>query len=256
MIDKTSHTDNLTLALTPMTNCKNCNNTVDNDFCGNCGQAVQIKRVDKHYVLHEIWHLLHFEKGLFYTVRELLIRPGQNVRAFLTDNRSRLVKPIIFIIVTSLIYTVINNLFHIEKGYVNFNGAKQSATAMVFNWIQEHYGYANIIMGMYIAFWIKLFYRKYGYNFFEILILLCFVMGVGMLIFSVFALFQGITKLNLMELSGMITVSYCAWAIAQFFDQKKVINYLKALASYLLGMFTFFISATLLGGVIDVFIKH
>ncbi|WP_373013261.1 DUF3667 domain-containing protein [Mucilaginibacter sp.] len=242
--------------LTNTMNCKNCDNTVDNNFCGNCGQPVQIKRVDKHYLLHEMWHILHFEKGIFYTIKELLIRPGQNVREFITEDRSRLVKPIIFIIITSLIYTVINNLFHIEEGYVNFNGTKQSATTLIFNWVQNHYGYANIIMGVYIAFWAKLFYRKYDYNFFEILILLCFVMGMGMLIFSVFALFEGLTKLNLMKISGMIGLTYCTWAIGQFFNQKKVVNYLKALISYVLGMLTFFISATLLGLFIDVFIKH
>ncbi|MFA6085768.1 MAG: DUF3667 domain-containing protein [Mucilaginibacter sp.] len=203
-----------------------------------------------------MWHILHFEKGIFYTIKELLIRPGQNVREFITEDRSRLVKPIIFIIITSLIYTVINNLFHIEEGYVNFNGTKQSATTLIFNWVQNHYGYANIIMGVYIAFWAKLFYRKYDYNFFEILILLCFVMGMGMLIFSVFALFEGLTKLNLMKISGMIGLTYCTWAIGQFFNQKKVVNYLKALISYVLGMLTFFISATLLGLFIDVFIKH
>jgi hypothetical protein len=162
----------------------------------------------------------------------------------------------LFIIVTSLIYTVLNNLFHVEEGYVNVKGAKQSATGLIFNWIQNHYGYANIMMGVHIAFWVKLFYRKYDYNFFEILILLCFVMGIGMLIFSVFALFEGLTKLNLMKISGMVGLAYCTWAIGQFFNQKKVINYLKALISYLLGAFTFYISATLLGLFIDAFMKH
>jgi hypothetical protein len=242
--------------LTNVINCKNCNNTVDNNFCGNCGQPIQIKRVDKHYFFHEIWHVLHFEKGIFYTIKELLIRPGQNVRKFITEDRSRLVKPIIFIVTTSLIYTVINNLFHIEEGYVNFKDTEQSVTKLIFNWIQGNYGYANIIMGVFIAFWIKVFYKKYDYNFFEILILLCFVMGIGMLIFSVFALFEGLTKLNLMKISGMIGISYCVWATGQFFDQKRVINYIKAIASYILGMLAFFISAMLLGFFIDIFIKH
>jgi len=34
-------------------------------------------------------------------------------------------------------------------------------------------------MGIVIAMWSGLFFRKYGYNFYEILILLCFVMGMG-----------------------------------------------------------------------------
>jgi hypothetical protein len=81
-------------------------------------------------------------------------------------------------------------------------------------------------------------------------------MGIGMLIFSVFALLEGLTKLNLMRVSGIIGVSYCAWAIGQFFNQNKVINYLKALVSYILGMLTFLISAILLGVFIDILTKH
>lgn len=237
--------------LTNTVNCKNCNNTVDNNFCGNCGQPMQIKRVDKHYILHEIWHVLHFEKGIFYTIKELLVRPGQTVREFIIENRNRLVKPIIFIIITSLIYTLINNFFHIEKGYVNFSGTKQSATALLLAWVQNHYGYANILLGVFIAFWTRLFFRKYDYNYFEILILLCFVMGTAMLIYAVFALFQGLTKLDLMMISGIISLLYCTWAIGQFFNQKKAVNYLKALAAYILGMLGFFISLTLLGFFID-----
>ncbi|WP_235324402.1 hypothetical protein [Pedobacter lusitanus] len=126
---------------------------------------------------------------------------------------------------------------------------------LIFNWIHHHYGYGNIIMGIFIAFWLKLFFRKYEYNFFELLILLCFVLGMGMLIFSVFAIFEGLTKVSLMKVSGIIAIAYFTMAIGQFFDKKKIANYLKAFASYILGMITFSISAILLGLLIDFFIK-
>lgn len=239
-----------------MSACSNCNHELTGKYCSNCGEPEKVKRIDSHYIMHEIVHVLHLEKGIFFTIRELLIRPGQNIREFIAENRSRLVKPIIFIIITSLIYTILNHFFHIEDGYVNFSGAKNSTTSSIFTWIQNHYGYSNIIMGVFIAFWLKLFFRKYDYNFFEILILLCFVMGMGMLIFSVFALFEGLTKINLMQASGMIGVLYCTWAIGQFFDKNKAISYFKALVSYMLGIMTFSASAMLLGFLIDLLIKH
>lgn len=235
-------------------NCRNCNTTVTGNFCCDCGRPVQIERVDWHYIVHEIQHVLHFEKGIFYTVKELLLKPGTSIHAFITTDRSRLVKPVLFIIVTSLIYTTIDHLFHIEQGYVDYNGTKNSV-GLISNWIQNHYGYANIIMGVFIAFWLKLIYRAHSYNFFEILILLCFVMGMGMLILSVFAIFEGLTGLHAMKISGIVGLCYCTWAIGHFFDRKQVVSYLKALASYLLGMVTFSISVYVLGLLID-FIKH
>jgi len=207
-------------------------------------------------MMHEVEHVLHFERGILFTVKALLTKPGQSVREFILQNRRRLVKPIIFIIITSLIYTLVNHFFHIEGGYVNFDGIKSPATAFIFTWIQDHYGYANIIMGMFVAIWLKVFFRKYDYNFFEILILLCFVMGMEMLMFSVFALFEGLTKINFMEAAGVIGICYCTWAIGQFFDKKKPINYLKALISYALGMFAFAFSALLSGLLIDVIVHR
>ncbi|TCD23429.1 DUF3667 domain-containing protein [Pedobacter psychrodurus] len=237
-------------------NCINCSQTVNTKFCGHCGQPVQVKRVDAHYILHEIQHILHFEKGILFTVKELLIRPGQNIRTFITENRSRLVKPVIFIIVSSLIYTVISHFFHIEEGYVEFTEVKKTSIGLIFDWVQGHYGYANILMGVCISLWLKLFFKKYNYNFFEVLILLCFVMGIGMLIISVFAVAEGLIKISFMKVSGMIGAAYSTWAIAQFFNGKKAANYLKAIIAYSLGMLTFGLFLVLLGILIDLLMKH
>ncbi|MBB4108888.1 DUF3667 domain-containing protein [Pedobacter zeae] len=130
------------------------------NFCGQCGLPVNVKRVDSHYILHEIQHVLHFEKGILYTVRELLIRPGKNIKEFISDNRSRLVKPILLTITTSLIYTIINHFFHIEPGYVTYIGQKKSAISSIADWGQNHYGYSNILMDIFISFWLSSSLKK------------------------------------------------------------------------------------------------
>lgn len=238
-------------------NCKNCNIEVISKFCPNCGQKAQLERINGHYIKHEIQHLFHFEKGIFYTIKELLIRPGRSVREFLTENRNRLVKPIFFIIVTSLIYTFVSNYFHIEKEYVNnLSDRKLSTTGSILKWVTDHYGYANILMGVIITFFVKLFFRKYNYNFYEILILLCFVMGIGMLIFSVFALLQGLTHNNLQGIAGISGLIYSTFAIADFFDRAKPANYIKSFFAYFLGMVIFMLLAGILGAIIDLTIKH
>lgn len=86
-----------------MTNCKNCDNQITDKYCPNCGQSATLKRIDKHYISHEIQHLLHFEKGVFYTAKELLIRPGNSIREFIGENRNKHMKPVAFLILTSLL---------------------------------------------------------------------------------------------------------------------------------------------------------
>ena len=237
-------------------NCKNCDTEISQNYCPNCGQPSKLKRIDAHYIQHEIEHLLHFERGFLYTVRELVLRPGKSIREYLHDNRSRLIKPIIFIIVTSLIYTITATIFHIENSLIGYKDDKITNTVLIFNWIEKHYGYTNIIMGVFIAFWIKIFFKKYGFNFFEIIVQWCFIMGIGMLIGTLYVLLQTTTKTDFGQVAGMVLLVYIIWAIGQTFDKNKKINYVKALLAYLLGGLTFFLSVMILGFFLDFFTKH
>jgi Protein of unknown function (DUF3667) len=164
--------------------CKNCNHQLSENFCSNCGQAANVKRIDKHYMSHEILHLLHFEKGFLFTVKALMTRPGQSIREFIVDNRHKHMKPVAYLIVTSLIYTLISHFFHaddINNSKVKLDFGKSSYVGIFLHWMQTNVGYSNIIMGIFVALSVQLLFRKYKYNFFEIMTLLCFVMGQAML---------------------------------------------------------------------------
>lgn len=237
-------------------NCKNCNTEVNSNFCPNCGQPTNLKRIDGHYIIHEIEHVLHFERGILYTIKELVANPGQNIRKYLSENRSRLVKPIIFIIVTSLIYTFISHFFHVEEEYLNHEGLEKSAIGKILKWIQANYGYTSILTGIFIAVWLKVFFKKYGYNFFEMLIMLCFVQGISMLIFAVFALGEGLFHFKSLSIAGILGVIYLVWAIGNFFEAKKIANYVKALTSILLGTITFYIIIFTIGIITDLLTKN
>jgi len=232
--------------------CVNCKHTVNEKFCPNCGQPANLKRIDKHYIIHEIQHLLHFEKGFLYTVKELFIRPGFVIKTYINENRTKLIKPIPFLIFTSLIYTLVNNYFHVEEGIVNFNGAETHANGSsikaIFGWVQSHYGYANIMMGGLIAVLLKLFFRKSNYNIFEITILLCFVMGEGMLLLALFSAIAGITKMNaIFALAGVVAFIYTTLAIGQFYGPKKVMSYVKAFIAYMVGTTLFYVILVIIG---------
>lgn len=231
--------------------CKKCKSEISQNYCSNCGTPVVLKRINGQYILEEISSVLNFDRGILYTIRELLLRPGKNIQSFVLEDRNRLVKPIIFIIITSLIYTLAQHFLHFEDGYVNAGGFEESATTNIFEWIQKNYGYANILMAIFIAGWIKIFFRKYEYNYFEILILLCFIMGIGMLIYTVFGIIESTTKIQILHIGGIIALVYTSWAIGSFFDKNKKANYFKGVLSYLLGMITFFLAAIILGMGID-----
>jgi len=138
---------------------------------------------------------------------------------------------------------------------MNYSFNDDSITGSIFSWISANYGYANMLMSVFIALWIKVFFRKYNYNFFEILILLCFVMGMGMLFFSFFGILESIVGLGILDKTALLGIVYMAWAIGQFFDKKKYLNYLKAFISYFLGMIVFVFIVSLVGTLLDFIIK-
>lgn len=195
--------------------------------------------------------MLNFDKGILFTIRELLLRPGENIRTFILADRNRLVKPVVFIIVCSLVYTLLQQTLGFEDGYVGFSFDENSTTTAIFAWISQNYGYTNILMAVFIALWIRIFFRRYGYNFFEILILLCFVIGVGMLIFAFFGILDAFIDLPIIDKGFLLGVLYISWGIARFFDQRKILNYLKGFLSYMLGIVTFTFLALMLGLLID-----
>jgi hypothetical protein len=78
------------------------------------------------------------------------------------------------------------------------------------------------------------------------------VQGISMLIFAVFALAEGLIHLKLLKFAGIIGIIYLIWAIGNFFEEKKIENYLKALISLFLGTITFYIIVFIIGIMIDV----
>jgi hypothetical protein len=77
-----------------------------------------------------------------------------------------------------------------------------------------------------------------------------------MLIYAVFAIIEGIFHFKLFKVAGMIGVLYLVWAIGNFFEAKKIGNYVKAFISFLLGTITFYIIIFAIGITTDVLTKN
>jgi hypothetical protein len=240
-----------------MNTCKNCNDPIAGNYCSNCGKPAELKKINRQYILNEIGDFFSANKGFLYTIKKLLTTPGESVREFITEDRYRFVKPIAFLIITSLVYAIINQIFNIGASEFYDQSAIEegSTTALIFDWMLVKYpGYSGIITGFFMAFWIKLFFKKSGYNIFEIFILICFVTGITTLYMSIIAVIQGLTDWKIIQSASYLGIIYFVWAIGQFFDQKKIGSYIKVLLSYLLGSVVLGFLIGVVGSLIDAFI--
>lgn len=221
----------------------------------------EIKRIDAKYISHEIQHLLHFDKGFPFTFKEILIRPGKAVREYLGENREKYVKPIVFLVFAAVIYTLIIHFFHIEISIFNIKGFGKTSewqsnldTDAVNNWIDSHLSYSAMIIGLFIALWTKMFFYKKGYNIYEIFILLSYIFGVffiSLLFFLIPAKFTNL--LIIAQIGAFLGQIYIVFAIGQFFGERQVANYIKALICFFLGIVTYKYTLVLLAFLIHFF---
>lgn len=217
-----------------------------------------LERIDGKYIFSEISRVLNFDKGIFYTIKELLIRPGDTVRKYLMYDRKKLVKPIIFVIFTSLLFGIAQRLLEFNIGSLPENIELSSSLGKVLEWSTKNFGITNILMGFLIGFWIKLFFFKSKYNIYEILILVFFTIGIINLIFTFLGIIENITGFKgwlMYSLSYFVTMIYAIWAIGNFFDRKKKMSYFKGFLSYLLGVTTSSLITILVGVLIDILNK-
>jgi len=228
--------------------CKNCNEPINGNYCSNCGQSAEIKKINRQYIFTEIADVLLVNRGMFDTIKNLLIKPGISIRHYITEDRRRFVKPISFVVVTSLIYTIVNYFFSLDiENFVSQFGENNQASVDIAKWALENSGYVNLFVGLFMAFGIKLFFRKDGYNLSEIYVLICYVFGLTSLFDAVGAIFQAVTHLNLLNFLFVSESIFITWAVGQFFHEKKATSYIKAFLSYFCGLLILIFLSALVG---------
>ena len=206
-----------------------------------------LKRIDHTYISHEITHLLHLDRGFFFTIRELFLRPGKTVRNFLFENRNSHVKPILFLIICAVIFTLTIHWLHVSADLFNIDRITplkgKIRSEEIGKWIRQNTGYAQLLLAFFVAIWVEVFFKKFKYNIYEILVLMAFVFGEALLILTIFIIAGEIFGTGIFVLLGVaLYLFYIVWAIGQFFGEKQILNYLKSALSYSFGVLTYLVT--------------
>jgi hypothetical protein len=101
--------------------CKSCGKEGTGNFCNNCGQTYNTKRISIKGLLHDLFHFFtHLEKGFGYTVKQLVAAPGTMQREYVDGIRNRYQKPFsMFFICLSVnalaryfIFEILDKVYH------------------------------------------------------------------------------------------------------------------------------------------------
>ncbi len=83
-------------------NCLNCGKHLIDKYCYGCGQEADTHRISfKNFIFHDVLHgTFHIDKGMFFTAKEAIIRPGQAALDYISGKRKRYYNVFYLILIT------------------------------------------------------------------------------------------------------------------------------------------------------------
>lgn len=211
--------------------CKNCGTHFEGNYCNNCGQSADTHKLNSSYLRQNLHGLLfkYFHKGILYTSKRLLTKPGQSVRDYLAGKRVNHFDPISLLITFAALYGL---LYHalginiIEPAAAK--DAKEAAENSAINtWIIGHYALVTCTTLPFLALGSYICFRKQGYNFVEHIVFNAFFANQRMLVHLATIPIQ--VMLNNTHdlhkfLSGLLLVDLLLliWCYRQLFHRLKI----------------------------------
>jgi hypothetical protein len=246
-----------------MTTCKNCSQTFEGNYCPQCGQKASTKRFSTRILFSElIDKIFPLDRGVLFTARHLLTRPGAMLRDYLDGKRAQFTKPIQFLLVMVAISLIFLSPDEFQQGFQSgFNDSSSQADKNEFSqkmgqWISANM--TTLITGIIpfmalVAHWM---FRKRGVNFAEHFVVTCYLNGGSTLVGMPFLLVAKIFGQNsytpfMSSLYGLIYVAYCTWGYVGLFRTYRTGNtVIKGVLVVLLGYLFYILTAMVLGVIV------
>lgn len=113
------------------TTCLNCESEIVGKYCHNCGQPASTHRLSfKHFLAHDLVHgIFHLDKGILFTLKHVMFRPGFMVNEYLAGKRSGHfnIATLLLLLVGLFLYVV--SLKHLPLPALKVNG--ENGTTLV-----------------------------------------------------------------------------------------------------------------------------
>lgn len=183
-------------------------------------------RITLQFLWQEVLSTLSWDKGLFFTIRELLIRPGEAIGDYLAGERNRNSNPIRFLVFTTAIASFITiKLDLFQSLFVDninlLNGEKQQLVQDVTLFVYHYYNIITFLSVPILAGLTYLFFRRREYNYAEHLTLSAFLSAEYMVLY-IFTMAESYYQPYLFNIIGLVAwFVYLTWGLMSFFPGKK-----------------------------------
>lgn len=223
--------------------CKNCDNSYHGNFCNMCGQSAHTHAINWHYVVHDVQHgVFHVDKGILYTLKELVLRPGQTIRHFIKGKRVDYFKPSALVFILATLYGFLYHYFDINEMFIQgTNKESQAMQQSMQQWVTSHYALVILATIPFYALGSFIFFRKSGYNFIEHLVVNLYLgalkLALQIVLFPFLYMSQGSTLMAwALTISMIADIVLLCYVFGNLFNMySKAGRVIRAICSYLLG---------------------
>jgi hypothetical protein len=237
------------MEFTNQTNCLNCGNALNTEFCGHCGQEKVQRITFKNLLLLIQRGTLELRSPLLKTIIGLTLRPAITCREYLDGKRIHYFNPAkyaFWLVTLSMVLASFLNVNMVEASIETFtpeNIASEGFDAIK-GILQNSLVYFFFITAFLMAMASKLAFRKEKYNIFELYVV--YLLLNGHLTFLSIVLLAVGEYNHLYSQIGLVMMSviYPAIVIARIYLPHQSPSYAKSLIAAILG---FFFASTVLG---------
>lgn len=245
--------------------CLNCGYPTTGNFCANCGQK-KYKRIDRKYVWDELQYtVFHTNKGLLYSVKNILKNPGKTAKEYINGNRVNHYKPILLVFVLSGISAFLSyKVLHLKEIMSAYFSSQKMNSPLMADLLSVMSSYTSIIMLLLVplfALTTKIAFRKWGNNYYEHIVINAYILSFYtlvsvILIYPIMFFFRHSPSLfyTLTQFSLLIVPIILVWFFKEFYKEKSlksiIYKVLAVLVLTILAYLILLIFAMLVGVVI------
>ena len=205
-----------------------------------------MRRIDSRYIVDEVTnHLFRLNHGLFFTLKELTLKPGNTIKGFLEGKRKQYVKPLSYLLLTSTLYVLTAHFLGLNTFFQEFTAGFTSGVTDegndaargfldILNWLTNNHTYSVLLTLPFFSAASYLAFKRSRYNYFEHLVLNMFITAQQMLIYLL-ASFTVVEHKITEAIPLVLGMAFSFWVFYQFFGEyRPFVRILLTILSYIL----------------------
>jgi hypothetical protein len=202
--------------------CLNCSEKLQGDYCSHCGQSAKTHRFTlKHVFTHDfLFAIIHVNKGLLFSIKELFTRPGHSIREYINGKRVKHLNYFTLLVIVLIIFSLGEELtpFH----YADLVEAEKEILNQFETLLKKYPKFIFIGIIPFYAFFSFIFFRRAKQNYAEHFVLNTFKTSALLLLNIIFILYASFTKdISMVKKADAVlfwaTLGYGTWFYYQYF---------------------------------------